>query len=154
VPGSVNRIRIQASAPGSYRGQCAEYCGPQHTHMALAVVAEPPRDYDAWLAHLRQPAGPAASETAGPGEHVFMAHQCVLCHTIRGTAAQGLVGPDLTHVGARLAIAANTLPNRKAPLAAWVTHAQSLKPYAQMPNITALRGDELQALVDYLQQLK
>jgi cytochrome c oxidase subunit 2 len=83
-----------------------------------------------------------------------MTHQCVLCHTIRGTDAHGLVGPDLTHIAGRAGIAANTLPNNRATLSAWVTHAQSLKPYSQMPNITAFRGDELQELVSYLQSLK
>jgi cytochrome c oxidase subunit 2 len=95
-----------------------------------------------------------ALAAAAAGEHVFMSHQCVLCHTIRGTAAHGLVGPDLTHVGGRLGIAANTVPNARAPLAVWMTHAQSVKPFSQMPNITAFSGDELTALVDYLQQLK
>jgi cytochrome c oxidase subunit 2 len=82
-----------------------------------------------------------------------MTRQCVLCHSIRGTAAQGKVGPDLTHIGSRAGIASNSLRNNTANLAAWVTHAQSLKPYAGMPNITAFSGDELRALVAYLQGL-
>jgi cytochrome c oxidase subunit II len=154
VPGFVNRIRVQADRPGLYRGQCAEYCGPQHAHMMLVVKAESPSDFDAWLDRLRAPAAMPQSDAARSGEHMFMTHQCVLCHTIRGTDAHGLVGPDLTHIGGRAGIAANALPNDRATLSAWATHAQSLKPYSQMPNITAFRGDELQQLVAYLQSLK
>ncbi|HTK29679.1 MAG TPA: cytochrome c oxidase subunit II [Vicinamibacterales bacterium] len=154
VPGLVNRIRIQADRAGVYPGQCAEYCGPQHAHMMLAVKAEAPDDFEAWLARLRAPAAPPASDDARLGQRLFMNSQCALCHTIRGTGARGLVGPDLTHVGSRMGLAANALPNNRATLSAWVTHAQSLKPYAQMPNVTAFRGDELQQLVAYLQGLK
>jgi cytochrome c oxidase subunit 2 len=154
VPGLVNRIRIEADRPGIYVGQCAEYCGPQHAHMLLAVKAESASDFDAWLDRLRAPAAAPATDDARLGQRLFMSHQCVLCHTIRGTDAHGLVGPDLTHVGSRMGIAANALPNNRATLSAWVTHAQSLKPYAEMPNVTAFRGDELQQLVAYLQGLK
>jgi cytochrome c oxidase subunit 2 len=154
VPGLLTRIRIQADEAGTYRGQCAEYCGAQHAHMALVVVAEPPAQFAAWLDRLRAPAAQPGGGAAGNGEHVFMSHQCVLCHTIRGTAAQGLVGPDLTHFGRRRGIAANTFANATGPLTAWVTHAQSLKPHTQMPNMATLSGDDVQALVAYLESLQ
>jgi cytochrome c oxidase subunit 2 len=154
IPGVVNRIRIQADTPGMYRGECAEYCGPQHAHMILYVIAQQPSDYQAWLAQARHPAMPPADAFAQRGEQVFMDNQCVLCHTIRGTAAHGNVGPDLTHVGSRPGIAANTIPNDIGSLEAWITHAQSLKPYAQMPNITTLNGQDARALVAYLRGLK
>ena len=153
VPGLLTRIRIQADEAGTYRGQCAEYCGTQHAHMALIVVAEPQAQFAAWLEQLRaaaaEPVGAAAT-----GEQVFMSHQCVLCHTIRGTPAQGLVGPDLTHFGRRRGIAANTFANATGPLTAWVTHAQSLKPHTQMPNMAMLSDEDVQALVAYLESLQ
>ncbi|HVW08486.1 MAG TPA: c-type cytochrome, partial [Bryobacteraceae bacterium] len=77
-----------------------------------------------------------------------------LCHTIRGTLANGRVGPDLTHIGSRLGIAANTLPNTTGNLEAWVTHAQSIKPEAVMPDLTEFQGQELRDLTAYLQQLR
>ncbi len=154
IPGVVNRIRVQADQPGIYRGECAEYCGPQHAHMILYVVAHTASDYQAWLQRARQPAAQPPDDVAARGEQLFMAKACVLCHAIAGTEAHGRVGPDLTHVGSRLGIAANTLPNEPASLEAWVTHAQSLKPTAQMPNITAFDGDELRAIVEYLRELK
>lgn len=154
VPGYDNRIRIQVDQPGFYRGQCGEYCGPQHTHMILLVKAESPADFDTWLASMRRPAQPPSSTMARQGQQVFMNSACVLCHTIRGTDAHGLVGPDLTHLASRQMIAANSYPNGVGYLAGWVTHAQTMKPDAQMPNVTAFSGDDLRALVAYLEELK
>ena len=154
VPGFSNRIRLQADQPGLYRGECGEYCGPQHAHMILLLQADAPADFDKWLTSLRTPAVQPTDRVAQRGEQVFMHNPCVVCHTIRGTEAHGLVGPDLTHIGARYAIAANSFPNEPGYLEAWVTHAQSLKPRAQMPDIGGLSGDDLQALTRYLEGLK
>jgi cytochrome c oxidase subunit II len=154
IPGQTNRIRIEADRAGMYRGQCAEYCGAQHAHMILMVVADPPADYEAWLARQAADAGPPSTDQARRGEQIFMSKACVLCHTIRGTQALARVGPDLTHIGSREGLAANSLRNNEANLEAWVTHAQSLKPEAGMPDITQFRGDEARDLVAYLEQLQ
>ena len=154
VPGFENRIRVQVDQPGFYRGQCGEYCGPQHAHMILLVDAQSPQEFDAWLANVRKAAAIPTDPTAERGEQVFMNNACVLCHSIRGTDAHGLVGPDLTHFASRRGLAANSYPNGRGYLEAWVTHAQSMKPDAQMPNITAFTGDDLRALVTYLEGLK
>jgi cytochrome c oxidase subunit 2 len=83
-----------------------------------------------------------------------MTSACPTCHTVRGTLSQGLLGPDLTHVGSRRRIAGGSLTNNTANLSAWVTHAQSLKPAAEMPDLTAFTGQQLRMLVAYLQSLK
>lgn len=154
IPGQTNRIRIEASEPGTYRGQCAEYCGAQHAHMILVVVADPPAQYAAWLAGQAHDARQPATDQARKGEQVFMGKACILCHTIRGTLALGRVGPDLTHLASRHGLAANMLPNNVANLEAWVTHAQSLKPECAMPNVTEFTGTQARDLVGYLQQLQ
>jgi cytochrome c oxidase subunit 2 len=77
-----------------------------------------------------------------------------MCHTVRGTIAGGRVAPDLTHIGSRQFIAANSFPNNDAYLEAWITHAQSLKPGTQMPDLTQFSGEQLHDLVAYLDQLK
>lgn len=41
IPGQPNLLRIQADQTGTYQGQCAEYCGAQHAHMMLVVIAQP-----------------------------------------------------------------------------------------------------------------
>jgi cytochrome c oxidase subunit 2 len=153
VPGQVNRIRIEANEPGVYRGECAEFCGEQHAHMVFTVVAEPDDAFQSWLEHQRQPAPAPASATTIRGRELFMSNACVTCHTIRGTQALASVGPDLTHVGSRRLIAGGMLENNVSNLHAWVTHAQALKPGVAMPDMTAFRGEELRALVSYLEAL-
>ncbi len=154
IPGQTNRIRIEADNPGIYRGRCAEYCGAQHAHMEFLVVADPPAEYEAWLARESQNAEMPATDQEMHGQQLFMDRACVLCHTIRGTIAHARVGPDLTHIGSRLSLASNTLTNNTANLEAWVTHAQSLKPEVIMPDVTQFKGKELRDLVAYLQQLR
>lgn len=154
IPGMVNRIRIQADRPAVFRGECAEYCGPQHAHMILVVRADAPGDFQKWLAHAREPGRAPVAPLEQRGRDVFMNGPCLLCHTIRGTAAHGLVGPDLTHVGGRLGIAAETLPNNIGTVEAWVTHAQSIKPHAQMPSLTMFSGEDARALAAYIRSLE
>lgn len=154
IPGHPNFIRIEASQPGNFAGQCAEYCGAQHAHMRLLVVAQEPDEYAAWLDGQRKPAAEPASQEAIAGEKVFLAGPCVMCHQVRGTLAGGRVAPDLTHLASRQLIAATSFPNNDAYLEAWVTHAQSLKPEAQMPNLTQFDGPQLRDLVAYLRQLR
>lgn len=154
IPGHPNYIRLEASQPGSYEGECAEFCGEQHAHMRLLAIAQPPTDYEAWLEAQRQSAREPTSADAKAGEMIFLAGPCSMCHQVRGTTAGGRVAPDLTHIGSRQYIAANSYPNNNAYLEAWVTHAQSLKSGAQMPNLTQFTGPQLQDLVAYLRQLK
>jgi cytochrome c oxidase subunit II len=155
VPGQVNRIRIQADHAGVYRGTCAEYCGAQHAHMGLLVVADEPEAYKQWLERQRADAAPPAANTeVAQGANLFLSKPCELCHTVRGTLAHGRTGPDLTHFGSRKGIAANMMVNDDANLSAWVVHAQALKPASQMPNITEFDGNELHAIVAYLRQLQ
>ncbi len=153
IPGYTTAVWLQADHPGIYRGQCAEFCGKQHAHMAFEVVAESDDQFERWLDAQRQPAAQPQAPAAIQGQHVFQTGQCVLCHRIRGTAAQGLVGPDLTHVGSRGKIAAATVPNTSGHLAGWVVDAQQIKPGSQMPP-NHVGADDLQALIAYLESLK
>lgn len=154
IPGHPNFVRIEAAQPGAYAGQCAEYCGAQHAHMRLLVIAQPPEAYQAWLNGQREPAHTPTAAGAVEGEKIFLSGPCAMCHTVRGTLAGGRVAPDLTHVGSRRFIAGNSFPNDKAYLEAWVTHAQSLKPEAQMPDFTRFTGEQMRDLTAYLQQLQ
>jgi cytochrome c oxidase subunit II len=153
IPGILTHTWIQADEPGTFRGQCAEFCGYQHAHMAFVVVAQPAEEFQAWLAHQRRGAGPPAGEAAQRGHDVFMQGPCVLCHTIRGTNAGSRVGPDLTHLASRQTIAAGTLPMTRGHLAGWIADPQSIKPGSRMPP-NLVRGQDLQALVAYLEGLR
>ncbi len=154
IPGHPNYVRIEASHAGTFAGQCAEFCGEQHAHMRLLVIAQQPDEYQAWLAQQRKPGNEPATKEAMDGQQIFLTGPCSMCHTVRGTLAGGLVAPDLTHIGSREFIAANSYPNNNAYLEAWITHAQSLKPGAKMPNLTDFNGRQLRDLVAYLRQLQ
>ena len=154
IPGQPNYIRVEASAPGEYKGQCAEYCGEEHAKMRILAIAQEPDAYEAWRqAQLKDSIEPTAPE-AKAGQQIFLSGPCSMCHTVRGTIAGGRVAPDLTHIGSREMIAANVYRNNDAYLEAWITHAQSLKPGAEMPNLTQFNGEQLTDLVAYLRQLQ
>jgi cytochrome c oxidase subunit 2 len=149
LPGSTTHLRLFARRAGSYEGQCAEFCGVEHAWMRIRVVAEPQADFDAWLSKQSQPARTIEIEA----ERVFLANICVSCHTIRGTAAAGTAGPDLTHVGARATIGAGVLPNDVARMRAWLADPQRYKPGSLMPRVP-LSDADLDAVAAYLVGLK
>jgi cytochrome c oxidase subunit 2 len=153
LPGYTTRLDLVASRPGVYEGQCAEFCGYQHAHMSIDVIALEPQEYTRWydaqLASAPEPTNP----TALHGREVFMGSTCVMCHNIQGTDASGSVGPDLTHVAGRRRLAAGTLPNNPVNLAGWIRDPQTVKPGAHMP-ATQLSGEDLAALTAYLSELR
>ncbi len=151
IPGQTNAMWLQADRPAVYRGQCAAFCGAQHAHMALQVIAESPEAFAAWEeTQLADTPLPLAGETLH-GHEIFETH-CAICHTIRGTVPMGIRGPDLTHLMSRGTIAAGLLPNTRGNLAGWIANAQSLKPGARMPDQN-LSGPELLAVTSYLNTL-
>ena len=149
IPGQRNRLWLEASQPGTYRGQCAEFCGLQHANMLIRVVADTPADFDAWMAREAEPA--AASDAAG--QRVLETQTCAGCHTVRGAEAKGTIGPDLTHFGRRDTLGAGVRPRTPENLARWITDPQSLKPGTTMPPTTLAPAD-LNALVAYLDGLR
>ena len=153
IPGYTTAIWLQADRPGVFRGQCAEFCGMQHAHMALDVVAESETDFEQWLEGMRQSAPPPSDPSTQRGRDVFMQARCSGCHTIRGTDAAGQVAPDLTHLATRSTLGAGTLPNTPDTLSAWIQDPQHVKPGNQMP-ANVLAPDDLHALVAYLETLR
>ncbi len=153
IPGQHNVWRFKVDEPGTYRGQCAEYCGVQHAHMAFLVVAESPAAFDTWALRRENPPSGPTGQLEATGQMVFMRSPCAGCHTIRGTAATGTIGPDLTDVGSRKMLGAATVPNDEGHLAGWILDAQTIKPGALMPPIS-IEPRDLQALLAYLRSLK
>jgi len=152
IPGRENRILFDTPDPGTYVGQCSEFCGLQHAHMRMTVVAERPAAFRAWLANMAKPTPTPRSAPAREGERLFMSRGCSGCHTLRGTEAQGTIGPDLTHVASRATLAALTIRNTPAELAAWLRDPQAIKPGNRMPDLGLARG-EVEKLVAYLESL-
>lgn len=154
IPGRTNSFVVQADRPGVYRGQCAEYCGGAHALMAFFVVAETPESFAAWMARQRQPAAEPATPVLARGRALFLSSGCGACHRVRGLPAEGVVGPDLTHVGSRLSLAAGIFPNNVGTIAGWIADSQHLKPDNEMPSFAIFEGEELRALAAFLESLK
>jgi cytochrome c oxidase subunit II len=148
IPGQTNVAWFEADTPGIFRGQCAEYCGLQHAHMALRVIAQTPEDFVAWWEGQLAPAADPAEPDAEIGQAAFVRH-CSACHTVRGTIAGGEVGPDLTHLMSRTTIAAGMLPNTIGHLSGWIANPDALKPGTPMPT-PDVSGPELEAIRSYL----
>ena len=146
IPGQTNETWLQAREPGTYRGQCSEYCGVEHARMALVVIADPPARFAAWRAEQLLAASPA------PGQALFET-RCGSCHAVRGTGAAGILGPDLSHLMQRTTIGAGLLPNDPDHLAQWIDDPQALKPgnLMQRPETSA---SERGSIVAYLETLR
>jgi cytochrome c oxidase subunit 2 len=154
IPGQPNDLDFTADTVGTYQGQCAEFCGLQHAHMGVAVVVQTPADYGRWLARRERAPLEPASEEAARGELVFQREACAGCHTIRGTDATGTVGPDLTDVGSRARLGAETILNTPKGMQRWIRDAQAIKPGISMPAFGDLSDADVSALTTYLESLQ
>jgi cytochrome c oxidase subunit 2 len=153
IPGRDNQLTLMADRPGIYRGECAQFCGLQHAHMAFLFVAEMPDAFNAWRdGQIRNASSPTTAEQE-KGRQFLATKACAACHTVRGTAASGSLGPDLTHVGSRLTIAAGLLPTTRGSLAAWIADPQTIKPGNNMPMVP-MTAEELKAVSAYLARLQ
>jgi cytochrome c oxidase subunit 2 len=150
IPGRLNRFVLEADEPGTFRGECAEFCGTSHALMAFAVETMEPAAFDAWLMAEARPAPAPATPTARAAMTTFLETGCDACHAIRGTEADGRIGPDLTHLGRRHTIAAGMLPNNAGTIAGWIADPQSVKPGNKMPPYDGLTGQELRTLSTWL----
>ncbi|HMM77788.1 MAG TPA: c-type cytochrome [Gammaproteobacteria bacterium] len=153
IPGSPATLVLRVDTPGRHRGQCAEFCGLQHAHMGLLAIVETPAAWAAWAERQRRPAAPPGDARAARGLALVEQGSCAMCHNIEGTRANGVHGPDLSHLASRERLAAGTLANEAANLAAWITNPHRYKPGVTMPALTYPAAD-LDAIVAYLSELE
>jgi cytochrome c oxidase subunit 2 len=160
VPGHTRRMTIQADEPGTYPGQCAEFCGLSHARMRFQVIAHEPAEFEQWLSEQSQPAGAASGGLAAEGQELFQSQQCITCHAIdgyeaaAGAAANVRIGPNLTHFASRRKFAGGIFDvDDPEQLAAWLRDPQQVKPGAQMPNL-GLSDEQIDALSAYLYTLE
>jgi cytochrome c oxidase subunit 2 len=153
IPGHDSTTYIEADRSGMFRGQCAEFCGAQHAKMGFLVIAQTSDDFQGWLSRQRQSAPSPVTAAAGRGRDLFLRGTCAMCHAISGTRAGATMGPDLTHLGSRLTLAAGSVPNVRTHLANWILDSQNIKPGNHMPPIP-LVGNDLQDLLTYLETLQ
>ncbi len=152
MPDHVGRLWLQADKPGTYRGQCAEFCGLQHAKMQFLVIAHKPEAFEQWLAQQQVPPPEPSEDRALRGQEIFLDSGCGDCHTVRGSEAAGTVGPDLTNLASRRELGAGTLPNTPENLADWIVDSQQFKPGNQMPPVP-LSDQDLENLIGYLETL-
>ena len=153
VPGHPNDMWLQADNPGVYLGTCAEFCGAEHAWMRLRAIAEPRAEFDTWIKEQIQAAATPSGGLAAQGAQLFQQLPCQSCHWIQGTAAQGNIGPNLTHLASRQTIAAGVLDNTPENLASWLRDPQAVKPGNHMPNLN-LSEAQINELVAYMETLK
>ena len=153
IPGRTTTLSFRADRDGVYRGQCAEFCGAQHSWMALLVVAESPERYEAWAEAQRRVPDPPQDSERRRGLDLFLNGPCAMCHAVRGTTANAQTGPDLTHLASRRTLGAGRLERNADLLGQWISDPQRYKPGVNMPGHALPPGD-LRALVAYLESLQ
>lgn len=154
IPGRTTRLVLEPAKAGVYRGVCAEYCGASHALMSLFVVVEPREEFERWLREQARPASAPNGRAALEGRARFVENGCGACHAVRGTAADGRIGPDLTHVGGRRSIGAGVLGAERAAFRRFLVQTPELKPGVHMPSFDMLQPEALSELAAYLDGLK
>ena len=154
IPGRTTRISLEPTRTGRFRGVCAEYCGASHALMGFAVEVMERDAFDAWLTGQSAGAHAPLTSEASRGRDLFAMNGCAACHAIRGTSADGRIGPDLTHIGGRSTLAAAALPNQQDTMAQWIAAPHRSKPGVLMPAFDMLPAGDLQALAAYLSGLR
>ena len=154
IPGRVTRIALEPQRTGLFRGVCAEYCGASHALMAFDVVVVEKETFRSWMERESLPAQRPVTTLAARGAELFTLHGCGSCHQVRGTAADGVVGPDLTHVGSRTTLGAGTLPIESRAIAHWIEDVERIKPGSRMPSFDMLARTDVRAIAAYLEGLE
>jgi cytochrome c oxidase subunit II len=155
VPGHTTALWIQADRPGTYKGQCTEFCGDGHADMLITVVAHPQNEYAAWAKDALALAILQKDPKTAAGREAFLTGACAGCHTVRGTRAAGKVGPELTHIASKPNIAGVLSPVNEENLTKWVRNAPSIKPGILMPKFEGvLPDDTIKGIVQWLLTLK
>jgi cytochrome c oxidase subunit 2 len=144
LPGRTNVLRLEASRRGSFRGQCAEFCGSHHAHMALAVEVHSRDDFDSWLRARQQP---LAVDADMPAIGAFKVH-CGSCHRVAGISV-GASAPDLTTVGARRLLGGRPRRDYHA-VAHWL---KSAEPGNRMPDHRQMAPQFLEDIALWLETL-
>jgi cytochrome c oxidase subunit 2 len=164
VPGHVNHLMFETNKPGEYDGQCKEFCGLSHANMRIRVFVQSPSDYQTWVSQQQQPAAVSAlSGDAAAGMKLFLhgasagafpgGPACSGCHTVTGTSAQGIIGPNLTHFASRTRFAGETFVRTTNNLTRWLQNPPGMKPGVDMPKL-GLTSTQIKELIAFLQSLK
>ena len=160
IPGRINTMTLEADKPGTYFGQCAEYCGLSHANMRLQVIAHTEADYERWVnGQKRDAPAPRAGTVAAAGAELFAQRGCSGCHSISGLeGANGKIGPNLTHLYSRKVFAGAIFDLNDANMRKWLRNPPQQKPMMPddglgMPDL-GLSEEDITSLMAYLKTLK
>jgi cytochrome c oxidase subunit II len=155
VPGRTNLITLEADRPGTYFGQCKEFCGLGHAYMRVRVIAESQADFDEWAAGLAD----EPIELTATGAQLFqegaenVSQPCSTCHSIEATSPQPSTGPNLEGFASRETFAGAFLDNTDENLSEWLENPAAAKEGAKMPDV-GLTQDQIEELITYLRTLE
>ena len=151
IPNHPNSLWLDPHETGLFLGQCSQYCGTQHALMLLRVYVETRDEFDRWIQQQSLPA--RATGSISEGQRTFERTACINCHAVAGTAANGIFGPDLTHLMSRDTIASGAAKNTQANLRRWIQNPDCIKPGSKMPAM-GLSDLELDQVTQYLETLR
>jgi cytochrome c oxidase subunit 2 len=146
VPGRWGYIWLEADTPGTYAGTCSEFCGAQHAWMRFRVIAQPEREFDAWL---QTEARYEPNDAPASDERLFL-EKCGECHSLSPRAPSSRKGPNLAHIASREFLGGGIMRNTPENLMLWLTDPQAAKPGNRMPTIL-LTPDERRVLLGFLE---
>jgi len=151
VPGRATELWIQADKPGTYKGQCFEFCGDGHADMLITLIAHAPNDYAKWIDTAKADLERVSSPETAAGRELFRSLACAGCHTLKPLTSGKFPGaPELTHVASKPSIAGGVLsPVNEANLTRWLSNPPAVKPGTQMPNLN-LSQEQIHDLVQFL----
>jgi cytochrome c oxidase subunit 2 len=166
VPGRTHHMTLEADRPGTYLGQCAEFCGLSHANMRFRVVAESDAAFDAWAQRMKAPVEPPVEGTLeAEGAALFNefvtgrfpdGFSCLACHVVDANLPEKqtpTVGPNLAGFGSRQTLGAGIYDNNEANLKRWLDDPRAMKPGAIMPDY-GLSEEQIEALAAYLLSLR
>ena len=159
IPNHTNYLWFTPQQTATYYAECGEFCGIAHADMSFRVVVDTPEQFAAWVRDQQQVAQPATAQQQA-GAKVFAQMTCNQCHSVGSQQAPGMggvLGPNLSHVGSRLTLAAGVLPNNADSLHQWLSDPERVKPGNLMAKIVTpgmLSPQQISDLTAYLQSLK
>jgi cytochrome c oxidase subunit II len=154
TPGLTTTLRILADREGTFRGQCAEFCGAQHARMRIVVHAHSPEEFERMLAAIAGAGamrdGQAMQGAMAGAPQAFDAH-CAQCHSIDPLRREPAIGPNLGALPLRGTLGAGTLPNDPNNLRRWLWDHQSIKPGNRMAIVAHLEPEVLEGIARLLE---
>ena len=169
VPGRTTHVLLEADRPGTYYGQCTEFCGLGHANMRIRAIAQTQEEFEAWVEDQKEPAAEPSSGLAAEGAQLFAegaeggqfaaGPACASCHAVESAALENgdapppNAGPNLAHFASRRTFAGAVFQNNTQNLEAWLRDPPAVKQGAKMPDV-GLTQEQIDALVAYLQTLE